>query len=399
LKILGFEIKRSSTLTPKGIREIFFGGTVVPVNTTTAMGLSAYYAGVRRISHSLAMLPIDVIRKQGAKREMIDHPMEFLLNKQSSYKSTAFDFRQILITSAINHGNGLAIIERDNGGRPTSLINVDATSSEPTLYDDELFWSVKYKIGDRTEALIVNDRDMINIRGFGVDDVVGLSAIKAHKQNLGLSLAAQKYGEDFYQKGTMIDGYIEYAGTLDDDRKKAISQQWAANYGLGGKGGTPILDAGTKYTRLGLPPEDAQFIETRKFQKSEIATILDIPLHMINDMDGAKYANVESTGIEFVTYSLGGWVAKMEQEFARKLLKENEKQNHYVKVNTNALLRADIKAKGEFYRLMTDIGAYSINEVRELEDKNAIDGGDEHYVQLNKIPIDKIQNYYDNKNN
>jgi HK97 family phage portal protein len=116
-------------------------------------------------------------------------------------------------------------------------------------------------------------------------------------------------------------------------------------------------------------------------------------------MDGAKYANVESTGIEFVTYSLGGWVAKLEQEFARKLLKENEKQNHYVKINTNALLRADIKAKGEFYRLMTDIGVYSINEVRELEDKNAIEGGDEHYVQLNKIPIDKITTYYDTDNN
>jgi HK97 family phage portal protein len=402
VNLFGFSITKQRSGGGQGILDYIRGiGGVkgVNVNETTAMGLSAYYAGVRRISHSLAMLPIDVVKKQGANRIDVMHPSEWLLNSEASFKSTAFDFKQVLITSAINHGNGLAIIERNRGGAPTALINVDSTTSEPTLYDDELYWNVRIKIGDKTETLVVNDRDMINLRGFGTDEIVGLSAIKAHKQNLGLSLAAQKYGADFYENGTMIDGYIEFAGTLDADRKKAISDQWKLNYGFGGKGGIPVLDAGTKYTKLGLPPEDAQFIETRKFQKSEIATILDIPLHMINDMDGAKYSNVEQTGIEFVTYSLGGWIAKIEQEFSRKLLKENEKKDHKIRIDVKGLIRADIAAKGQFYRLMTDIGAMSINDVKKLEDMNPIEGGDEHYVQLNRIPISKINEYYDKENN
>lgn len=400
MKFFGYEFKKEQR-SSGGILEYVRGiGGVSGVNVTevTAMGLSAYYAGVRRISHSLSMLPIEVIRKQNGKNVDITHGCEWLLNNEASFKSTAFDFKQVLITSAINHGNGLAIIERSNIGKPISLINVDATTCQPTLVGSELFWNVRLKIADKTEVLVVADRDMINLRGFGCEEIIGLSAIKAHKQNLGLSLAAQKYGADFYEKGTLIDGYIEYAGSLDDTRKKAISEAWSSNYGLGGRGGTPILDNGTKYTRLGLPPEDAQFIETRKFQKSEIATILDIPLHMINDMEGAKYSNVEQTGIEYVTYSLGGWIAKIEQEFARKLLKESEKKDHYIRINVNSLIRADIAAKGQFYRLMTDIGAMSINDVRKLEDKNAIEGGDAHYVQLNRIPISKIENYYDTEN-
>ena len=399
MNFLGFELKRINPVLSekKGFLNANFGGMVgrTPVNEKSVFGLSAYWAGVRRISESVAMLPVDVFKKVNGKRTMTDHPVEYLLNAESNYQTCAFDFTQILITSAINHGNGLAIIERDRFGTPTGLVNVSREICEPLKYDDELYWKVEVKeAANKQESLLVKDRDIINLRGFGSDPVIGLSAIQAHKQNLGLSIAAQDYGADFYNRGTRIDGFIEYAGVLKPETKDAISQQWSNNYGANGTRGTAILDAGSKYHRLGLPPQDAQFIETRKFQKNEIATILGIPSHMINEMDGATFSNIEHQSIEFVTYGIGSWIEKIEQEYRRKLLKENEKRSHYFKHNVDRLLRTDVKTKGEYYRLMTDIGAYTINDVLELEDRNSVDNGDERYVQINRIPIEQMKEYY-----
>ena len=399
MNIFGFEVRRINPFVQEktGFLNANFGGLVgrTPVNEKSVFGLSAYWAGVRRISESVAMLPVDVFKKVNGTRSMVDHPVEYLLNAEANYQTCAFDFTQILITSAINHGNGLAIIERDRFGTPTGLVNVSREICEPLKYDDELYWKVEVKeAANKTESLLVKDRDIINLRGFGSDPVIGLSAIQAHKQNLGLSIAAQDYGADFYNKGTRIDGYIEYAGVLKPETKDAINQQWTNNYGANGTRGTAILDAGSKYHRLGLPPQDAQFIETRKFQKNEIATILGIPSHMINEMDGATFSNIEHQSIEFVTYGIGSWIEKIEQEYRRKLLKESEKRNHYFKHNVDRLLRTDVKTKGEYYRLMTDIGAYTINDVLELEDRNSVDNGDERYVQINRIPIEQMAEYY-----
>ncbi len=398
MKILGFEIKRSVPYkdATKGFMSTFFGNVgKTAVTEKTALGLSAYWAGVRRISESIALLPLDVFSKQGSVRKEVTHPTEYLLNKEANYKTISFDFVQVLITSAINWGNGYAIIERDKSANPISLTNVKSESVKPIIYDEELFWELSLQ---NSKNLLIPDRDIINLRGFGTDEILGLSAIKYHAQNLGLSLAAQDYGADFYNKGTRIDGYIEYQGKLDVSVKKQISQQWDANYGANGIGGTAILDNGTKYTRLGLPPEDAQFIETRAFQKREIATILGIPPYMINEMGEATYNNVENLGIEFVTYGIGSWIERLEQEYARKLLKESEKKSHYYKHNVNRLLRTDVAAKSDFYRVMSDIGVYSINEIRALEDLNPVDGGDQRFVQLNRVELSIAKEYYEKDN-
>ncbi len=398
MKFFGFEIKRATPYkdATKGFMGLNFGEVGrTPVTEKSALSLSAYWAGVRRISESVALLPLDVIEKKGELRKQVDHPSEYLLNKEANYKTISFDFIQILITSAINWGNGYAIIERDNNANPISLTNVPASKVKPLMYDEELFWEIELQ---SNKNLIVPDIDMINLRGFGTDEVIGLSAIAYHKRNLGLSLSAENYGADFYNKGTRLDGYIEYQGKLDVAVKNEISAQWSANYGANGTNGTAILDNGTKYTRLGMPPEDAQFIETRKFQKNEIATILGIPPYMINEMGEATYNNVEHQGIEFVTYSLGSWIERLEQEYARKLLKESEKKSFYFKHNVNRLLRTDVAARADFYRVMSDIGVYSINEIRALEDLNPVDGGDQRFVQLNRVELGIAKEYYEKDN-
>lgn len=406
MKIFGLDlsIKRSNPQTYDPTRNMFnIAGMVgrTPVNEKTALSLSAYWAGVKLISETIANLPVDVVKKEGSKRIQVEHPSEYLLNAEANYKSISFDFIQILVTSAINHGNGLALIERDQYANPIGLINVRKDYCEAKEYDGEIWWKVKIGISDSYgEYIMVNDRDMLNLRAFGTHPVNGLSAISYHRQNLGLSLAAQDYGQDFYNKGTRIDGYLKYSGVLPTDRKTIIAKSWAGAYGANGTGGTAILDDGVDYVKLGLSPEDAQFIETRKFQKNEIATILGVPAHMINELENATFSNIEHQQIEFITYAIGTWIGKLEQEYRRKLLKANEKPNHVFKHNLNSLLRTDVKSQAENFRIMTDIGAYSINDVRALMDLNPVEGGDARYVQLNRIPIEQIQDYYtkDNSN-
>ena len=401
--IFGFNISRGkghqwsggANATINGANGLFFqefGEGAVTVNG--AFSLSAYWAGVRRISESVAMLPVDLFKREGNIRTRVDSNLDYILNSEANHKTTSFDYTQILVTSAINYGNGLAIIERDGFGNPTGLVPVIKSYCTPIDYDEELFWHVKI---DEDNTLKIMDRDMINLRGFGSDMVLGLSAIDVHKKNLGLAISAQDYGSYFYKNGTRLDGYIEYDGKLDKEVKRRLINDWRENYGPNGSGGTAILDAGTKYTRLGLPPADAEYLQTRKFQVSEIARILGIPSHMINDLDNATFSNIEHQSIEFLTYSLGSWIEKIEQEYRRKLLKESQKNNHYFKHNVNRLLRTDVKAQAEYYRTMSDIGVLSVNEMRDEMDKNSVENGDVRYVQVNRIPTNEIENFYKTK--
>lgn len=404
MKLFGFEIKRSTgNQVYDPTRNLFNISGVVgrtPVTEKTALSLSAYWAGVKLISETIANLPVDVVKKEDNRRIQVSHPSEYLLNAEANYKSISFDFIQILVTSAINHGNGLALIERDQFANPTALINVRKDYCEAKEYDGEIWWKVKIGISETdSDYIMVNDRDMINLRAFGTHPVNGLSAIAYHKQNLGLSLAAQDYGQDFYNKGTRIDGYLKFNGVLDKERRDKIGQSWLASYGPNGTNGTAVLDDGVDYVKLGLSPEDAQFIETRKFQKNEIATILGVPAHMINELENATFSNIEHQQIEFITYAIGTWIGKLEQEYRRKLLRDIEKPDHVFKHNLNSLLRTDLKSQAEHFRIMTEIGAYSINDVRALIDLNPVDNGDERYIQINKIPISQIEDYYKLKGN
>lgn len=391
--------KRISTTTFNTLRghRGIFGNQVgrTPVTERTSFGLSAYYAGVALISESIAMLPVEVFRREGGKLFETTHPTEFLLNAEANDKSIAFDCRQIMITSALNWGNGLAIIERNGSGTPTALINVRRESCDPLDFDEELFWDVSI---DSTTTLRVPDRDMLNIRGFGTDPVIGLSIIEYHRQNLGLSIAAQDYGQDFYNKRAKnVSGYIEFAGTLDKKIKDAIADQWSNNYGPAGERGVAILDQGTKFIPVDeVKPADAQFIETRKFQKNEIATILRIPPHMINEMESATFSNIEHQGIQFVTYTLQSWLTKIEQEYRRKLLKQSEKNNHIYLHDPAILAKADLKAQSEFFKTMSDIGVLSGNDIRKRMGINKVDGLDDRYIQLNRVNINDIDEFHKN---
>ena len=181
-----------------------------------------------------------------------------------------------------------------------------------------------------------------------------------------------------------MSGVFKYPSTLKPEAYQRLKRDLIAqSTGLHNAHTPLLLEGGMTYERISIPPEDAQFIATRKFQKTEIATIYGVPPHMIADLERATNNNIEHQGMEFVQYCLMPYIVRLEEEFNRKLLREDEFEEFYFLFSLNGLLRGDAKTRSEYYKNMNLIGSMSANEIRALEDMNAYEGGDEYFVQAN----------------
>ena len=281
-------------------------------------------------------------------------------------------------------GNGYARIYRDKYFRPVRLRLLHPTEIEPILtYDDELFYR------DKT-GLFIPCYDIIHLKGVSTDGYKGKSPIAVHRDNLSLSVSAQRYGEKFFNQGGNMSGVFKYPATLKPEAYKRLKNDLIAqSTGLHNAHTPLLLEGGMTYERISIPPEDAQFIATRKFQKTEIATIYGVPPHMIADLERATNNNIEHQGMEFVQYCLLPYLVRLEEEFNRKLLREDEFEEFYFLFGLNGLLRGDAKTRSEYYKNMNLIGALNANEIRSLEDMNSYDGGDTYFVQANMQTIEK----------
>lgn len=348
------------------------------VTIDDALGLATAWACIQLLSNSVGILPLHLFRRGESGRERVkNHPLLKLLAEPSEYWNR-FDLIQWLMLNALSQGNGYARIHRNRDFEPTELTHLKSADVSP--YFDTNTGHLHYRVGE--EVLL--PYDIIHIKGLGTDPIKGKSPIAVHRENFALSLEAQEYGERFFSKGGNVESVFEYPGSLTkpkfNELKADINKQVA---GMANVHRPLVLEGGMKYNRINIPLEDAQFIQTRKFQRSEIAAIFGVPPHMIGDLDKATYNNTELMGIEYVTYTLMPWLTKIQAEFARKLLREDEKDILYFSFMTNGLMRGDAKSRSEFYKNMSLIGAMNANEIRELEDMNTYPGGDKYFVQLN----------------
>lgn len=364
----------------RAVSEVLAPPVGVPraVTVDSAMSLATVWACIQLIGNSVGILPLHLYRRTDAGREKVrGHRVMSLLAEPSDYWNR-FDLLQWLMTGALSYGNGYARIRRDRDFVPTEISFLK--SADVTPYIDSVSGHLHYRVGEE----ILLPYDIIHIKGLGTDPVKGKSPITVHRENLALALEAQSYGESFFSKGGNVESVFEYPAALKDaqyNRLKAdINRQVA---GMNNAHSPLLLEGGMKYQRINIPLEDAQFIQTRKYQRSEIAAIYGVPPHMVGDLDKATYNNTELMGIEYVTYTLMPWLVKIQSEFARKLLREDEKETLYFAFQTNGLMRGDAKSRSEFYKNMTLIGAMNANEVRELEDMNSYPAGDKYFVQLN----------------
>jgi len=238
-------------------------------------------------------------------------------------------------------------------------------------------------------TVILQPSDVLHIPGLGFDGLVGYSPIAMAKNAIGLAIATEEYGSKFFANGAAPSGVLEHPGTIKDPTK--VRDAWMSQFGGSSNSGkVAVLEEGMKYTPISISPEQAQFLETRKFQINEIARIFRVPPHMVGDLEKSSFSNIEQQSLEFVKYTLDPWVVRWEQSIQRTLLSPEEKKRYFVKFNLEGLLRGDYQSRMNGYATARQNGWMSANDIRELENLDRIpaeEGGDLYLINGNMLPL------------
>ena len=386
----------------------FMGGTSAGkvVNERTAMTLSAVYACVRILSESIAGLPLHMYRynSDGGKEKALDHPLYFLLHDEPNPEMTSFVFRETLMTHLLLWGNAYAQIIRNGKGEVLALYPLMPDRMEVNRDENgHLYYRYsrsRDEANAREDAIVnLHPDDVLHIPGLGYDGVIGYSPIAMAKNAIGMGLACEEFGSRFFANGSSPSGVLEHPGILKDPQK--VRDSWNAAYsGTSNSHKVAVLEEGMKFSPISIPPEQAQFLETRKFQIAEIARIFRVPPHMIGDLDRATFSNIENQSLEYVKYTLDSWVVRWEQNLSKALLSPEEKKNCFFKFNVEGLLRGDYQSRMTGYATARQNGWMSANDIRELEDMDRIskeDGGDLYLVNGNMLPASMAGSQYKGK--
>lgn len=366
------------------------------VNERTAMQMTAVYACVRILSESIAGLPLHLYkyREDGGKEKAIEHSLYSILHDEPNPEMSSFVFRETLMTHLLLWENAYAQIIRNGHGEIIALyplmpnkISVNRDSAGSLYYEYTRQMEDAPSIKGTTVKL--KPSDVLHIPGLGFDGLVGYSPIAMAKNAIGLAIATEEYGSKFFANGAAPSGVLEHPGTIKDPAR--IRDSWNATFGGSGNANKiAVLEEGMKYTPISISPEQAQFLETRKFQIDEIARIFRVPPHMVGDLDKSSFSNIEQQSLEFVKYTLDPWVTRWEQSIYRTLLSPNEKKDFFVKFNVEGLLRGDYVSRMNGYATARQNGWMSANDIRELENMDRIsaeDGGDLYLINGNMLPL------------
>ena len=359
--------------------------------------MTAVYSCVRVLAEAVAGLPLHLYRynDDGGKEKAIAHPLYRLLHDEPNPEMSSFIFRETLMTHLLLWGNAYAQIIRNGKGEVIALyplmpdrMTVDRDSNGRLYY--------KYRKSNddapTMESGVVSlaPSDVLHVPGLGFDGLVGYSPIAMAKNAIGLAIAAEEYGSKFYANGAAPSGVLEHPGTLKDPTR--VRDSWNSTFGGSSNSHkVAVLEEGMKYTPISISPNEAQFLETRKFQINEIARIFRVPPHMVGDLEKSSFSNIEQQSLEFVKYTLDPWVIRWEQALYRTLLSEEEKKNYFFKFNVEGLLRGDYQSRMQGYATARQNGWMSANDIRELENLDRIPaelGGDLYLINGNMLPLE-----------
>ena len=332
-----------------------------PVNERTAMQTTAVYACVRILAEAVASLPLHVYEYQddGGKKLVHDHPLYYLLHDEPNPEMTSFVFRETLMSHLLIWGNAYAQIIRDGAGRVLGLYPLLPDKMEVQRDDKGNIYYVYSRNSDENPTfkeygnIKLKAEDVLHIPGLGFDGLIGYSPIAMAKNAVGMTLACEEYGASFFANGANPGGVLEHPGVLKDPSK--VRESWNSVYrGVSNAHKIAVLEEGMKYQQIGIPPEEAQFLETRKFQINEIARLYRIPPHMVGDLDKSSFSNIE------------------QQSLQRSLLLPGEKGKYFIKLNVDGLLRGDYQSRMNGYAVGRQNGWFSANDIREMENMNPI---------------------------
>jgi len=368
---------------------LFFGtsSSGKTVNERTALQTTTVYACVRILAETIASLPFHTYRyTSSGKEKAMDHPIYYLLHSEPNPEMTSFVFRETLMGHLLLWGNAYAQIIRDGRGKVVGLYPLLPNKMIVNRNDQGQLYYQYEKDG---QNYFLRNYEVLHIPGLGFDGLIGYSPIAMSKNAIGMAIATEEYGAKFFANGANPGGVLEHPGVVKDPAR--IRESWNAVYqGSSNAHRVAVLEEGMKFQSIGIPPEQAQFLETRKFQINEIARIFRIPPHMIGDLEKSSFSNIEQQSLEFVMYTLDPWVVRWEQAMQRALFSESEKRQYFVKFNVDGLLRGDYQSRMNGYAVGRQNGWLSSNDIRELENLNRIPaelGGDLYLINGNMTKL------------
>ena len=376
----------------------FFGSTSSgkKVNEHSSMQMTAVYACVRILAEAVAGLPLHIYRYKdtGGKERAQDHPLYLLLHDEPNPEMTAFAFRETLMGHLLLWGNAYAQIIRNGKGEVLGLYPLMPTKMR---VDRDAVGRIYYcysrtpedtPIGQNGQVYL-RAEEVLHIPGLGYDGIIGYSPIAMAKNAVGMAIACEEYGAKFFANGAAPGGVLEHPGIVKDPQR--VRESWNSVYqGSGNAHKMAVLEEGMKYQAIGISPEQAQFLETRKFQINEIARIFRVPPHMVGDLEKSSFSNIEQQSLEFVKYTLDPWVVRWEQSINRILLRTEEKGKYFVKFNVDGLLRGDYQSRMSGYAVGRQNGWLSANDIRKLENLDRIEeekGGDLYLINGNMTKL------------
>lgn len=369
----------------------------VKVSQDTALNYSAVLACGRILSEGIASVPLFLYRRlEEGKGKAVEHPLYYLLHTQPNPEMTSFAFREIMMWHLLFWGNFYAEIIEDNSGNINSLYPLlpwRMTVSR-NLNTNKLIY--KYKLPDNTETIISNQY-VLHIPGLSFDGLYGKSLITIAREAIGLGMALEEFGSRYFGQGTQFGGFIEHPKAIGEKAEKNLKAALRQKYkGISNAHRVIILEEGMKFSANNIPPEDSQFLQTRKFQITEMARIFNISPHLLKDLERATYNNIEQLGIEHVVYTLRPWCVRIEQGMSIKLLTTPiEKQNYFIEFLLDGLLRGDLMSRYQAYAIGKQWGWLSSDDIRALENMNPLPEGQGkiYWQPLNMIDAGQADTY------
>lgn len=361
------------------------------VNPTTALQLTAVYACIRLISETFATLPALVYRRLGnGKTRAQNHSLYSVIHDISNPEQTSVEYRETCQAHLLLYGHSFSEISRNGAGQVKALWPIIPTRVYTQRNArNEIVYLVDTSGQPVQSGQPARYARLSSDRVLHVSAMLGLSPISQARQALGMAMAAEEYGARFFANDSRPGGVLEHPGHLSDEASERLRVSWEASSGLANSHRVRLLEEGMKWQQIGIPPEEAQFLETRKFQVAEIARLFRVPPHMIGDLDRATFSNIEHQSIEFVTHSIRPWLVRWEQAIDKTLLTDSERENYFVEFLVDGLLRGDITSRYTAYATGRQNGWLNADEIREFENMNPIpDGSGETYlINGNMQPI------------
>lgn len=389
--------KRATLANPDAFLSRWFGSkptlSGADVNHDSALTFIPFYAANLVLSESVGQLPWGVFRDSATGSQPLrDHPLWPLLHDEANPEMSAIDWR----TTAQGHlgtwGNHYSQTVRDGGGRPRELWPLLPNRMSVERSSDRRELKYTYRQPDGKPKEFRKDQ-ILHIRGFGFDGLMGYSPVTLAREALGLGMATESFGASFFGNGAAPGGALQHPGTLNPEAHKRLRESFEDRHkGVANAHRPLILEEGMAWNQIGIPPEDSQFLETRKFQVNEIARLYRIPPHMLMDLERATFSNIEHQGIEFVVHTLLPWLLRWEQGVRRQLLTPSEKSAGITtKMNVEGFLRGDTESRYKSYAIGRQNGWLTVNDILRLENMNTIGPeGDSRLQPANMMPLGTV---------